>query len=58
MKNIRVLEFIHQQVADPVIERQRQFGRILGGAKRLCNEFKIESAPGAGTTIMLARWKA
>jgi serine/threonine-protein kinase RsbT len=32
-------------------------GLGLGGAKRLCNEFKIDSKPGAGTTIMLARWK-
>lgn len=32
-------------------------GLGLGGAKRLCSEFKIESAIGIGTTIMLARWK-
>lgn len=32
-------------------------GLGLGGAKRLCSEFKIESAVGVGTTIMLARWK-
>ena len=33
-------------------------GLGLGGAKRLSNEFKIESAPGSGTKITIARWKA
>lgn len=32
-------------------------GLGLGGAKRLCNEFSIESQPGAGTRITIARWK-
>jgi serine/threonine-protein kinase RsbT len=32
-------------------------GLGLGGAKRLCNEFKLESTPGAGTRIVCARWK-
>jgi serine/threonine-protein kinase RsbT len=32
-------------------------GLGLGGAKRLTNDFSIESAPGAGTRIMIARWK-
>ncbi len=32
-------------------------GLGLGGAKRLCNEFSIESTPGAGTTVTVARWK-
>ena len=32
-------------------------GLGLGGAKRLCNEFDIKSAPGEGTTVMLARWR-
>jgi serine/threonine-protein kinase RsbT len=32
-------------------------GLGLGGAKRLCNEFAIESQPGAGTRITVARWK-
>jgi len=31
-------------------------GLGLGGAKRLCNEFDIRSAPGQGTTVTLARW--
>lgn len=32
-------------------------GLGLGGAKRLCNEFHIESAPGKGTRVTVARWK-
>ena len=32
-------------------------GMGLGGAKRLANEFEIESAVGAGTRVMIARWK-
>jgi serine/threonine-protein kinase RsbT len=32
-------------------------GLGLSGAKRLSNEFAIESVPGKGTTVMLARWK-
>lgn len=32
-------------------------GLGLGGAKRLSNEFAIESALGRGTTVTLARWK-
>jgi serine/threonine-protein kinase RsbT len=32
-------------------------GLGLSGAKRLSNEFSIESVPGKGTTVTLARWK-
>lgn len=32
-------------------------GLGLGGAKRLVNDFSIESQPGQGTRIMIARWK-
>lgn len=32
-------------------------GLGLGGAKRLVNDFTIETKPGAGTTIRLTRWK-
>jgi serine/threonine-protein kinase RsbT len=32
-------------------------GLGLSGAKRLSNEFSIESTPGNGTTVTLARWK-
>jgi serine/threonine-protein kinase RsbT len=32
-------------------------GLGLGGAKRLVNEFKLESAPGKGTRVTITRWK-
>jgi len=32
-------------------------GLCLGGAKRLCSDFTIKSAPGEGTTVVLARWR-
>lgn len=32
-------------------------GLGLGGARRLCSEFAIESAPGRGTRVTLARWR-
>ena len=32
-------------------------GLGLGGAKRLCSEFDIKSAPGQGTIVTLVRWK-
>jgi serine/threonine-protein kinase RsbT len=32
-------------------------GLGLGGSKRLCNEFSIESRIGVGTRISIARWK-
>ncbi|WP_075217902.1 anti-sigma regulatory factor [Mongoliimonas terrestris] len=33
-------------------------GLGLSGAKRLSNEFSIQSAVGVGTRIMIARWKS
>jgi serine/threonine-protein kinase RsbT len=30
----------------------------LSGAKRLADEFDIESAPGQGTTVQISKWKA
>jgi serine/threonine-protein kinase RsbT len=35
----------------------RSLGLGLPGAKRLSNEFKIESEPGKGTTVEIVRWK-
>lgn len=35
----------------------RGMGLGLGGAKRLADEFEIETAPGAGTTIRITKWK-
>lgn len=32
-------------------------GLGLGGARRLSNEFHIESTPGQGTRVTIARWK-
>ena len=32
-------------------------GLGLGGAKRLSDEFSIDSEPGRGTTVMITRWK-
>jgi serine/threonine-protein kinase RsbT len=32
-------------------------GMGLGGARRLVNEFSIESKPGQGTKVTLTRWK-
>ena len=32
-------------------------GLGLSGARRLCNEFNIESAPGKGTRVTVARWR-
>ena len=32
-------------------------GLGMSGAKRLSNEFEVKSAPGQGTTVILARWK-
>ena len=33
------------------------FGLGLGGAKRLCHEFSIESRAGEGTRVAIARWR-
>jgi serine/threonine-protein kinase RsbT len=35
----------------------RGMGLGLGGARRLCNEFSIDSEVGAGTKVSIARWK-
>jgi serine/threonine-protein kinase RsbT len=35
----------------------RGLGLGLGGAKRLCDEFSIDSRAGEGTRIMIARWR-
>lgn len=32
-------------------------GLGLGGAKRLCDEFELDSAPGQGTRVRIARWR-
>jgi serine/threonine-protein kinase RsbT len=35
----------------------RGMGLGLGGARRLSNEFDIQSAPGEGTRVKITRWK-
>ena len=35
----------------------RGLGLGLGGARRLVNEFDIDSRPGAGTRVAITRWK-
>jgi len=32
-------------------------GLGLGGARRLCDEFEIQSEPGKGTTVSITKWK-
>lgn len=32
-------------------------GLGLGGSKRLCSDFRIDSRPGFGTRVSIARWK-
>ena len=32
-------------------------GLGLGGAKRLCDEFDLQSQPGQGTRVTITRWK-
>lgn len=36
----------------------RGLGLGLGGARRLVNEFEIESTPGVGTRVSVTRWAA
>jgi serine/threonine-protein kinase RsbT len=35
----------------------RSMGLGLGGARRLVNEFSLESLPGQGTKVTVAQWK-
>ena len=32
-------------------------GLGMGGAKRLCDEFELESQPGQGTRVVITKWK-
>jgi serine/threonine-protein kinase RsbT len=59
------LTFIDQGAGIPDIERALTDGYTsggglglgLGGARRLCDEFHIQSAPGQGTTVSITKWK-
>jgi serine/threonine-protein kinase RsbT len=64
-KGVR-LTFSDQGPGIPDIERAMRDGYTtgqglglgLGGARRLCSEFHIESEPGKGTTVVIVRWKS
>ncbi|WP_459904229.1 anti-sigma regulatory factor [Caballeronia sp. HLA56] len=59
------LEFVDQGPGIPDIARALSdgftsghgLGLGLGGAKRLCDEFEIRSAPGEGTYVSITKWK-
>lgn len=59
------LAFVDNGPGIPDIERALQdgfttgsgLGLGLGGAKRLSNEFEIDSRPGEGTRVVITRWK-
>jgi serine/threonine-protein kinase RsbT len=59
------LSFVDQGAGIADIERALQdgftsgsgLGLGLGGARRLSDEFDIQSAPGKGTTVTITKWK-
>jgi serine/threonine-protein kinase RsbT len=59
------LEFVDNGPGIPDIQRALSdgftsgsgLGLGLGGAKRLCDEFDIRSAPGEGTHVSITKWK-
>jgi serine/threonine-protein kinase RsbT len=59
------LTFVDEGQGIPDIERALQdgftsgsgLGLGLGGARRLCDEFEIQSEPGKGTTVSITKWK-
>lgn len=63
-KGMRV-DFVDQGPGIPDIEQALRdgftsgggMGLGLGGAKRLVNEFEIQSQPGQGTRVTIIRWK-
>ncbi|HYE38972.1 MAG TPA: anti-sigma regulatory factor [Ramlibacter sp.] len=65
MRRGLALEFIDQGPGIPDIAQALKDGYTTGGgmglglsgAKRLSDEFEIESAPGAGTTVKIRKWK-
>jgi serine/threonine-protein kinase RsbT len=52
----RGIENIEQALTDGFTTR-KGMGLGLGGSKRLCDEFEINSTPGSGTTVVLTKWK-
>ena len=65
MRRGLALEFIDQGPGIPDIAQALKDGYTTGGgmglglsgAKRLSDEFEIESAPGVGTTVKIRKWK-
>ena len=65
MRRGLALEFIDEGPGIPDIQLALKDGYTTGGgmglglsgAKRLSDEFEIESAPGAGTTVKIRKWK-
>lgn len=65
MRRGLALEFVDQGPGIPDIELALRDGYTTGGgmglglsgAKRLSDEFEIESAPGVGTTVKIRKWK-
>jgi serine/threonine-protein kinase RsbT len=63
-KGVR-LTFIDQGAGIPDVEAALRdgfttgggLGLGLGGARRLCNEFSIDSTPGKGTRVLIGRWR-
>jgi serine/threonine-protein kinase RsbT len=63
-KGVR-LTFIDQGSGIPDVEAALRdgfttgggLGLGLGGARRLCNEFSIDSTPGKGTRVLIGRWR-
>ncbi|MEX3942038.1 anti-sigma regulatory factor [Paraburkholderia sp. BR10937] len=59
------LSFVDQGPGIADIERALQdgftsgngLGLGLGGSRRLCDDFTIESTPGGGTTVTITKWK-
>jgi serine/threonine-protein kinase RsbT len=59
------LEFVDNGPGIPDIQRALSdgftsgngLGLGLGGAKRLCDEFELRSAPGQGTHVSITKWK-
>ena len=59
------LEFVDQGPGIPDIALAMKDGYTtggglglgMGGAKRLCDEFELESQPGQGTRVVITKWK-
>ena len=54
---LEVLQYVDRDGLDPLRGLGDGLGLGLGGAKRLSNEFKIDTAVGKGTRVTIARWK-